>query len=115
MANEILKRDQNSAVVLGGITDDSNQFIKMLRVDPTTGRLLVTATGGTGFTELAATGTVDGTNLAFTFTQQPSYIVVDGYWMKALDNNGGTQWSWNAGTSTVTLIIPPTNAIFGIA
>lgn len=45
MAGEILKRDQNTITVLGGITDDSNQFITMLRVDPTTKRLLVSATG----------------------------------------------------------------------
>ena len=48
MANEVLKRDENSAVVLGGITDDSAQEIRMLRVDPTTGRLLVSSTGGSG-------------------------------------------------------------------
>ena len=45
MTDEILKRDQNTITVLGGITDDSNQFITMLRVDPTTKRLLVSATG----------------------------------------------------------------------
>lgn len=154
MADEILKRDQNSAVVLGGVTDDASQEIRMLRVDPVTGRLLVSGTGGGGtivvtdgsttvnnvttidftsgaivtdlgggivgiavsgggFTELPATGTVDGTNAAFTFTQQPSYIVSDGAWYKKLDNNGNTQWSWSAGTATMT--IPPNSSIFGIA
>lgn len=43
MADEILNRDENRVTVLGGVTDDSNQFIKMLRVDPTTKRLLVSA------------------------------------------------------------------------
>lgn len=43
--DEILKRDQNFIVVLGAVTDDSNQYIKMLRVDPITGRLLISATG----------------------------------------------------------------------
>lgn len=46
--DEIILRDQNFVTVLAGITDDSNQYIRMLRVDPTTGRLLVSATGGGG-------------------------------------------------------------------
>lgn len=45
MAAEDLKRDQNNVTVLGGVTDDSNQYVTMLRVDPTTKRLLVSATG----------------------------------------------------------------------
>lgn len=40
MADETLKRDQNRITVLAGVTDDSNQFVTMLRVDPTTKRLL---------------------------------------------------------------------------
>lgn len=43
--NETLSRDQNHVTVLGGVTDDSNLAITMLRVDPTTKRLLVSATG----------------------------------------------------------------------
>lgn len=45
MADEILRRDQNHITVLGGVTDDANQYVTMLRVDPTTKRLLVSATG----------------------------------------------------------------------
>ncbi len=45
MADEILLRDQNSITVLGAITDDSAQEIRMVRVDPTTGRILASATG----------------------------------------------------------------------
>lgn len=41
MSDEILKRDENHITVLAGITDDSNEYISMLRVDPTTKRLLV--------------------------------------------------------------------------
>lgn len=41
MADEILKRDQNSVPVLGAVTNDSNQEIRMLRVNPVTGKLLV--------------------------------------------------------------------------
>lgn len=43
MANEVLKRDQNDVTVLGAVTNDSDQFIKMLRIDPATGRLIVSA------------------------------------------------------------------------
>lgn len=43
MANEILSRDQNHITVLGGVTDDVNQFIKMFRIDPVTKRVLISA------------------------------------------------------------------------
>jgi len=39
--DEVLKRDQNRITVLGGVTDDSDQDIRMLRVDPISKRLLV--------------------------------------------------------------------------
>lgn len=48
MSAEILKRDQNHVTVLGGITNDVDQDVTMLRVDPITKRLLVQATGGSG-------------------------------------------------------------------
>lgn len=68
-----------------------------------------------GFTLLTATGAVNGSNQAFTFIQQPNLIVSDGVMYKKLDNNGATQWTWNAGTLTATMTIPPSSAIFGIA
>lgn len=68
--------------------------------------------GGGGFTELAATGTVNGVNLEFTFTEVPDYIVSDGVWFKPLDNNGGVQWT-NVGT-TITMVNPPALSIFGV-
>lgn len=45
MADEVLLRDQNHITVIGAITDDANQFIRMLRVDPVTNRVLVSLTG----------------------------------------------------------------------
>lgn len=45
MPDEILSRDQNRVTVLAGVTDDAALDITMLRVDPTTKRLLVSATG----------------------------------------------------------------------
>jgi len=47
MASEIIARDQNRATVDAGVTDDANLDISMLRVDPTTGYLLVSAVSGT--------------------------------------------------------------------
>lgn len=43
--DEVLKRDQNRVTVLAGVTDDSNQYITMLRVNSSSKRLLVSATG----------------------------------------------------------------------
>lgn len=43
MADEIIKRDQNTMIVAAGITDDSAQEIRMFRVDPVTKRLLISA------------------------------------------------------------------------
>lgn len=45
--DEILKRDQNHVTVLAGVTDDVDQDIMMLRVDPITKRLLVKSAGDT--------------------------------------------------------------------
>jgi len=43
MADEVLRRDQNYVTVLAGIEDDADQDIAMLRVHPTTKRLLISA------------------------------------------------------------------------
>lgn len=73
--------------------------------------------GGGGFTKVAATGNRNGANLSFVFpnnTAQPSYIVSDGVWYTAVDDNSVTQWTWNALTWTATLISPPNNSLFGV-
>lgn len=118
MASEILKRDQNSAVVLGGVTDDSLQEIRMLRVDPVTGRLLVSPSGGTGgFTTIDATEIPNGVRTVFTFptaTGQPAFIVSDNAMMRATTANGTVNWTWNAGTLEATMTIPPNEDIVGI-
>jgi len=69
--------------------------------------------GGGGFTVLAATGTVNGSNQTFTFTQVPTFLVVDGAWYQKTDNNGVVQWSSSG--LTITTLITPSNSIFGIA
>jgi len=45
MADEILKRDQNFVTVLAGVTDNAAQEIRMFRVDPVTGRLILSISG----------------------------------------------------------------------
>ena len=108
--DEIGKKDQNSATVLMGVTDDAYQYIRMLRVDPVTNRLLCSGAGGGGLTEIDFTGTVNGVNTSFT-GNSPTYIVADGIWLKAVDNNSNIQWSWSGGTLTMT--IPPQSSIYG--
>lgn len=61
--SEDLKRDQNFITVLGGITDDSNQFITMLRVDPVTKRLLISASGA-GLGTVTSVSVVSANGLA---------------------------------------------------
>ncbi len=63
-------------------------------------------TSGGGFTLLPATGTIDGVNADFTFTEQPTYIVQDGAWYTV--NKG---WTWSGFTATMT--IPPNDNIYG--
>lgn len=118
MADEILRHDENTIRVLGGITDDSNQFIRMLRVDPNTGRLLVSGTGGGGgFTVLQPTETPNGVRTVFTFSaavSQPTFIVSDNAMMQATSKSGTVNWTWNSGASQATMTIPPNDDIVGI-
>lgn len=52
--DEVIKRDQNFKTVAAGVTNDSDQTITMLRVDPVTGYLLadVSDTGATDAIEV---------------------------------------------------------------
>lgn len=72
-----------------------------------------------GFTLLNTTDVPDGSIQAFTFltaTAQPSLVSIDGAFTQAIDNLGITQWTWDNGTKTVTLINnAPTASIFAVA
>lgn len=107
-----LTKDVNSVAVAGGVSDLDGISILPALINHTTGRWKLSAViaGGGGYTLLAATGTVNGLNAAFTFSQTPTFVVSDGVWYQKLDNNGNTNWS---GTTTVTMTIPPTSAIWG--
>lgn len=60
--SDILSRDQNHVTVLGGVTDNVAQDVTMLRVDPTTKRLLVSAAGlpGGGTVTTISVATANG-------------------------------------------------------
>ena len=104
--------DDNTRQGLIAVSDVDGDTIVPLYADPVTHRLLVDMASGS-LAPLTATGTVNGVNTAFVFTEQPTYIVVDGLWYSRLDNNGVAQWTWNGGTLTATMVVAPTNSIFG--
>lgn len=74
MANETARKDENAVPVLTAVTDDSSQEIRMLRVNPATGRLLVSPLGGSGGTGTwySVSGTINGSNPTFTLPLIPA-------------------------------------------
>jgi len=103
---DVAPRDQNSVTALLA-TSSSDGTTVTIYADPVTHRLLV-STGGAATSLLPATGTVNSVNTAFTFTQKPTFIVSDGAWYR--ENKG---WTWNGGTLTATMTIPPNDDIYG--
>lgn len=59
---------------------------------------------GESTTILNATGTIDDSNTAFTFTRQPSELVING--ASYQQTGGAITWTWAAGTFTATLSSP---------
>ena len=113
MSSEIAKRDQNDVPVLTGITDDAFQEIRMLRVNPVTGRLLTTGTvsGASGF-QSPLTGSVDGSNQTFTWTTAPNAICIDGLVYQQTQQDGTVIWT---GTTSTVLSIAPNFSVFAVA
>lgn len=77
----------------------------------------VAITGTGGITVLDATETPDGNTTVFTFagaSAQPSYVVADNVWLRAMTKKGTVNWTWNAGTKAVTLTIPPNDELFAV-
>ena len=102
-------KDQSSVATLIAVSSSDGVSIVRLWADPITHRLLVDNAGGSsGITLLPATGTVNGLNASFTFTQEPTVIVSDGATYRV-----GHGWTWNAGTLTATMSVPPSYDIFG--
>jgi hypothetical protein len=79
------------------------------------GRNDVTITSSsTGGQILAATGTVNGTNLSFTFTSAPTQLVIDGVAKQKTQSDGTVNWT---GTTSITLTgaQAPNFDIYGIS
>lgn len=105
MANEILKRDQNHITVLGGVTDDSNQYVTMLRVDPSTKRLLVSATGGSGSVTVynsTITGTINGSNTVFTSANTIAANGAISLFLAGMPYQAGVDYTYSGTTITFT-------------
>lgn len=60
-------------------------------------------------TILAATGTVDDSNLDFTFTTEPLLIVING-----ASYRKGHGWSWSVGTATLDFPVGTGGDIYGL-
>lgn len=66
--------------------------------------ITINASSTGGSTILTATGTVNDVNVDFTFTEEPTLVVVNG---GAYRQSGGSiTWTWSAGTLTATLSLP---------
>lgn len=69
-----------------------------------------TGGGGSGFTKLTTAVVPNNVIVDFTFASKPLYIIADGAWYQ--ENKG---WTWNGGTSTATMTVPPNGDIYGFA
>lgn len=102
---------QNNGVRLSEYVLNLN-FGPGLTASYSNGTILVTA--NTSGSILAATGTIDDSNMDFTFTQLPSVLIINGGTYKQTD--GSITWTWDAGTLTATLSTPvgSNGSIFGL-
>lgn len=110
MASEIASRDQNQVPTLIGVSSSDGTSIVKVWVDPNTHRLLVSGSGLVGFQQ--PTGTVNGVNTTFIFTNAPNAIVIDGVTKQKVGSDGTINWT---GTTTVVLSVPPAFDIFSVA
>lgn len=111
MSSESAAIDNNGKPSLIAVSSSNGSDIVRLYADPTTHRLLVTATGGSTAGFQRPTGTVNGSNAAFVFTLAPNVISVDGNTMQATASDGTVNWT---GTTTITLSVAPNFDIFGV-
>lgn len=114
MADQWEAIDVNNRGSLTAVSNADGVTIVRLWADPITHRLLVDTSGGS-ITVLTATGTVNGLNAAFTFASLPTFICSDHAWYKQTNSNGTTNWTWNGGSLTATMTVPPTEDIFGVS
>lgn len=64
------------------------------------------STSGGGFTTYASTEIPNGSITVFTFplaTAQPSFIISDNVWMKAVTKSGTVNWTWSGTQATMKI------------
>jgi len=66
-----------------------------------------------GLTILVATGTIDDSNVVFTFTQEPTLININGAFYQK--TGGAITWTYLAGTVTLSVPVGTGGSIYGIA
>lgn len=102
MADEIIKRDGNSATAMAGVTDDGNEEIRNLRIDTATGRLKVQATvSALVFDDIAPTTTKGDLIVHNGTTNVREPVGTDGHVLTAdsADPNG-VKWAAPGGGGT---------------
>ena len=64
---------------------------------------------------LTATGTIDDSNVAFTFISEPAILIINGASYR--QTGGAITWTWDSGTLTATLSSPigSSGSLFGLA
>jgi hypothetical protein len=103
MASENLKIDENGRNVTGGITNDASEFIKNLRVNPITGRVLVDAVVGSTNTSIGSTipggtaGSILFLGLGSTLAQDNANLFYD-------DTNNWVGFGTNTPSATLDLV-----------
>lgn len=107
MPSEILKRDDDRTTVMGGVTDDSNQFIVQARMDPATNRLKVSATIGS-LTSLFHVDTSISTNgqTAITSSATMNFVLYLSIGGQVWQPNTATGFTYTGNTVTLTSAIP---------
>jgi len=63
--------------------------------------------------QLTATGTINDTNLTFTFTEQPFALIINGAWY--FQTGGAITWSYSSGTVTLSSAVGTGGTITGIS
>lgn len=95
MASETLTPDGNTRNVAGAVTDDSNAFVKRLRIDDTTKGLKVMLVGGSGLT-LETNGIPNGSQSVLNLAQGSNITLTD-------NGSGTITIAASAGASGITI------------
>lgn len=97
------KRDSNMVVTLLAVSNVDGLTPVTLYADPTTHRLLVSSSG---VTEETPDGLVNGSNITFTVSNTPKFVIIDGMFRVS-----GQGYTYSGGTITVNALIPPVDFI----